>query len=135
MSKPYHNNHPIRFAVTQNKPQTQKQPILALFCRPTKHPVSIALSNRILQKIGQEATRQRRSRSGFSYRIKLRLRASFSFLRLAISCVSDVIFWQVWHVWVIWQVGVGGCASLWVESDDSDAFSYPVFGDDDSGAV
>jgi hypothetical protein len=49
----------------ENKPQTQKQPILALFCRPTKHPVSIALSNRILQKIGQEATRQRRSRSEY----------------------------------------------------------------------
>ena len=28
-----------------------------------KHPVSIALSNRILQKIDQEATRQKRSRS------------------------------------------------------------------------
>jgi hypothetical protein len=28
-----------------------------------KHPVSIALSNRILQKIDQEATRQNRSRS------------------------------------------------------------------------
>ena len=28
-----------------------------------------------------------------------------------------------------------GCTSLWVEADDSDAFSYPVFGDYDSGAV
>jgi metal-responsive CopG/Arc/MetJ family transcriptional regulator len=28
-----------------------------------KHPVSIALSNRILQRIDQEATRQKRSRS------------------------------------------------------------------------
>ncbi|MBE3116745.1 hypothetical protein IMZ68_06025 [Candidatus Bathyarchaeota archaeon] len=30
-----------------------------------KHPVSIALSNRILQKIDQEATRQKRSRSEY----------------------------------------------------------------------
>ena len=29
------------------------------------HPVSIALSNRILQKIDQEATRQKRSRSEY----------------------------------------------------------------------
>jgi len=28
-----------------------------------KHPVSIALSNRILQKISQEASKQKRSRS------------------------------------------------------------------------
>ena len=28
-----------------------------------------------------------------------------------------------------------GCTSLWVEANDSDAFSYPVFGDYDSGAV
>ena len=30
-----------------------------------KHPVSIALSNRILQKIDQEATKQKRSRSEY----------------------------------------------------------------------
>ncbi len=30
-----------------------------------KHPVSIALSKRILQKIDQEATRQKRSRSEY----------------------------------------------------------------------
>ena len=30
-----------------------------------KHPVSIALSNRILQKIDQEAQRQKRSRSEY----------------------------------------------------------------------
>jgi hypothetical protein len=30
-----------------------------------KHPVSIALSNRILQKIDQEAIRQKRSRSEY----------------------------------------------------------------------
>jgi len=30
-----------------------------------KHPVSIALSNQILQKIDQEATRQKRSRSEY----------------------------------------------------------------------
>jgi hypothetical protein len=30
-----------------------------------KHPVSIALSNRILQKIDQEATRQKRLRSEY----------------------------------------------------------------------
>jgi len=30
-----------------------------------KHPVSIAPSNRILQKIDQEATRQKRSRSEY----------------------------------------------------------------------
>ena len=30
-----------------------------------KHPVSIALSNHILQKIDQEATRQKRSRSEY----------------------------------------------------------------------
>jgi hypothetical protein len=30
-----------------------------------KHPVSIALSNRILQKIDQEALKQKRSRSEF----------------------------------------------------------------------
>ena len=33
---------------------------LALICR--KHPVNIALSNRILQKIDQEVTRQKRTR-------------------------------------------------------------------------
>jgi len=30
-----------------------------------KHPVSIALSNHVLQKIDQEATRQKRSRSKY----------------------------------------------------------------------
>ncbi len=30
-----------------------------------KHPVSIALSKRVLQKIDQEATKQRRSRSEY----------------------------------------------------------------------
>jgi metal-responsive CopG/Arc/MetJ family transcriptional regulator len=30
-----------------------------------KHPVSIALSNRILQRIDQEAARQKRSRSEY----------------------------------------------------------------------
>ena len=30
-----------------------------------KHPVSIALSNRILQKIDQEASKQKRSRSEY----------------------------------------------------------------------
>jgi len=30
-----------------------------------KHPVSVALSNRILQRIDQEASKQRRSRSEY----------------------------------------------------------------------
>lgn len=67
---------------------------------------------------------------GFSWSMSLRLRVSFSFLRLefsSVSCLSLLQSWQVWEVCV-------GCASLWVETDDSDSFSDPVFGDDDSGA-
>ena len=41
---------------------------------------------------------------GFSYRIRLRLRVSSSFLRARFSSVSCWIFWQFWQVWSVMQV-------------------------------
>lgn len=38
---------------------------MALLLAMRKHPVSLALSNRILEKIDKEAERQKRSRSEF----------------------------------------------------------------------
>jgi hypothetical protein len=38
---------------------------------------------------------------GFSWRIRARLRLSFSFLRVRFSWVSCCIFWQFWQFWFV----------------------------------
>ena len=74
---------------------------------------------------------------GFSYRIRLRLRASISFLRLRFSCVSCWIFWQVWQFAFVMQVilVVSFDVMLFVEDYDVDASSDVFFGASYFGAV